>query len=236
MKRVRIIIRGTVVQDIGYRLFLYERADELSLLEFQARNIKGGVEVLAGGEAAAIERFGELLGAEKPEGAEISAIEAEEYRGSIKPIERFAQSFMLTQMGKFVSIGMELSETQKEIKKDTGKMLDKQDQMLDKQDVMLDKQDLMIEKQDLMLDKQDLMIEKQDVMIETLHSNTDILKGLRSESNANFKLLHKDNRELKELISQHEHSIEERIETLATEINAEKRSSSGWKQPRLHSH
>ena len=208
MKRMRIIITGSVVQDIGYRLFLYERADELGLLEFQARNTKGGVEVFAGGEAAAIAQFCDLLGAEKPEGAEVGAIEAEEYKGSIRPIERFAQRFMLTQMGKFVSIGMELSGTQKEIKKDTG----------------------------MMLEKQDLMLEKQDLMLETLHSSTDILKRLRSESNANFKLLHGDNSELKELIAHHEHSTEARIEALATEIGAEKHGSSGWKQPGLHSH
>jgi acylphosphatase len=134
MKRMRILIKGKVLQDIGFRLALYERADELSISEFQARNIPEGVEVLVGGEEALVERFIELVHTERPEGAEVETIHVAEYEGTIKPIERFERSFMLTQMGKFVSIGLEMRETQKEIKKDTGMMLEKQDQMLGKQD------------------------------------------------------------------------------------------------------
>jgi len=148
MKRLRIFILGTVVQDIGFRLFLFERADELALPEFQARNLKDGVEVLVGGEDAAVEQFCELARTERPEGAEVESIDVADYKGTIRPIERFAQSFMLTQMGKFVQFGMEMLGTEKELKKDTGMMLEKQDQMLEKQDQMLGKQDQMLGKQD----------------------------------------------------------------------------------------
>ena len=141
MKRMRILIKGKVVQDIGFRLFLYERADELAIPEFQARNLKEGVEVLVGGEEAAIDRFVALVRVERPEGADVETIDIAEYKGTIRPIERFAQSFMLTQMGKFVQFGMEMLGTEKEIKKDTGMMLEKQDQMLERQDQMLGKQD-----------------------------------------------------------------------------------------------
>lgn len=134
MKRRRIVIKGTVVQDIGFRLFLYERAEELGIPEFQARNVKGGVEVLAGGEDSNVDMFVDCVRKERPEEAEVEAVEVAEYKGKIKPIERFAQSFMLTQMGKFVNIGMEMLVTEKEIKKDTGMMLEKQDMMLEKQD------------------------------------------------------------------------------------------------------
>jgi acylphosphatase len=105
MKRVRIIIRGVVVQDIGFRLFIYERADELAIPEFQARNLKEGVEVLVGGEAV------------------VETIDVAEYEGTIRPIERFAQSFMLTQMGTILKTWTEILVTMKEIKKDTGMML-----------------------------------------------------------------------------------------------------------------
>lgn len=130
MKRLRILIQGKVVQDIGFRLFLYERADELDLPEFQARNLKGGVEMLVGGEDAAVEQFCELARTERPEGAEVETIDVAEYKGTIRPIERFAQSFMLTQMGKFVQFGMEMLGTEKELKKDTGMMLEKQDETI----------------------------------------------------------------------------------------------------------
>ena len=134
MKRMRIVIKGEVVQDIGFRLFLYEHADALDITEFRARNIEEGVEVLVGGEEVEVDKFVDFVRKERPERAEVGAIEVEAYEGKIKPIERFAQSFMLAQMGKFVNIGMEMVATEKEIKKDTGMMLEKQDSMLEKQD------------------------------------------------------------------------------------------------------
>ncbi len=128
------MIKGEV-QDIGYRLFLYEHAEAFDLSEFQARNIEGGVEVLVGGnDGISADNFLDFVREEMPEGVEIEEIEVEAYEGKIKPIERFAQSFMLTQMGKFVKIGIEMLATEKEIKKDTGMMLEKQDSMLEKQE------------------------------------------------------------------------------------------------------
>ena len=140
MKR-RVIIKGNVVQDIGFRLFLYEHAEALDITEFQARNIERAVEVLVGGEAAEVAKFVEFVELERPERADMEDIELEEYEGKIKPIERFAQSFMLAQMGKFVNIGMEMLATEKAIKNDTGQILEKQDSLLGKQDSLLEKHD-----------------------------------------------------------------------------------------------
>jgi len=92
MKRKRIVIKG--VQDIGYRLFLYESAEAMDIPEFQARNIVGGVEVLIGGEDVSVDKFVDFIREERPERAEV------------EEIERFAQGFMLAQMGKLVNIGM----------------------------------------------------------------------------------------------------------------------------------
>jgi acylphosphatase len=140
MKR-RLVIKGDVVHDIGFRLFLYEHAEVMDITEFQARNIERTVEVLVGGDEAGVARFVEFVEQERPERADVEDIEIDEYEGKIKPIERFAQSFMLAQMGKFVNIGMEMLATEKAIKKDTGRMLEKQDSLLEKQDSLLEKQD-----------------------------------------------------------------------------------------------
>jgi acylphosphatase len=129
MKR-RLIIKGDVVQDIGFRLFLYEHAEVLDITEFQARNIERAVEVLVGGDEAEVAKFVEFVEHERPERADVEDIVIEEYEGKIKPIDRFAQSFMLAQMGKFVNIGMEMLATEKAIKKNTGKILGKQDETL----------------------------------------------------------------------------------------------------------
>jgi len=147
MKR-RLVIKGDVVHDIGFRLFLYEHAEVMDITEFQARNIEKAVEVLVGGDEAEVAQFVEFVEQERPERADVENIEIEAYEGKIKPIERFAQSFMLAQMGKFVNIGMEMLATEKAIKKDTGRMLEKQDSLLEKQDSLLEKQDSLLEKQD----------------------------------------------------------------------------------------
>ena len=129
MKR-RLVIKGDVVHDIGFRLFLYEHAEVLDITEFQARNVERAVEVLVGGDEAEVAKFVEFVEQERPERADVEDIETEEYEGKIKPIDRFAQSFMLAQMGKFVNIGMEMLATEKAIKKDTGRMLEKQDETI----------------------------------------------------------------------------------------------------------
>ena len=123
MKRLRIFIQGKEVQDIGFRLFLYERADELDLPEFQARDLKDGVEVLVGGGEAAVEQFCELARTERPEGAEVEAIDVADYEATIRPIERFAPNFMPVLMGTILETWADMLVTLKEIKKDTGMML-----------------------------------------------------------------------------------------------------------------
>ena len=61
MKRKRIVVKGKVVQDIGYRLFLYERAEALDIPEFQARNIEECVEVLIGGEDIGVGKYQDFV-------------------------------------------------------------------------------------------------------------------------------------------------------------------------------
>ena len=179
MKRMRIVIKGRkVVQDIGFRLFLYEHAEEMDITEFRARNIEEGVEVLVGGEEIEVDKFEDFVRKERPERAEVGEIEVEAYEGTIKPIERFAQSFMLVQMGTFVNIGMEMVATEKEIKKDTGMMLEKQDSMLEKQDAALGKQDSMLGKQDETIGAIREVSEKIDQSKEDIVSE---IKGLRGD-------------------------------------------------------
>ena len=109
MERRRILIREKV-KDVGYRLFLYENADMMDISEFYARNIKDGIEVLVGGDDA--NKFADFTRKNFPERAEVLEVKVEDYDGKIKPIERFAQSFILFQMGKFVNIGLEMSGKQ----------------------------------------------------------------------------------------------------------------------------
>ena len=124
-------MRGEV-QDVGFRLFLYENASAMDISEFYARNIPEGVEVLVGGPDA--EKFVAFVRDARFERGEIREVIAEEYAGKIMPIERFAQNFMLAQMSKFVSVGLDMLKTQREMLENQRKMLENQHKMLEKQD------------------------------------------------------------------------------------------------------
>jgi len=187
-RRRRVVVRGEV-QDVGFRLFLYENASAMDISEFYARNIPEGVEVLVGGPDA--EKFVAFVRDARFERGEIREVIAEEYTGKIMPIERFAQNFMLSQMSKFVSVGLDMLKTQREMLENQRrmlenqhKMLENQDKMLENQCKMLEKQDLMLEKQDKMLEKQDKMLEKQDLMLEKQDETVREIRALRQDLKA----------------------------------------------------
>jgi len=155
----RLIIKGPKVQDVGYRLFLFEIAESNALTGFQARNINEGVEILIEGEESNINNFVKTATTSFPPHAQVEKIITEDYEGIVMSIENFYRLFTLQQLVKMATTGIELLN-----KQDT--LLEKQDQMLEKQDIMIQKQDIMIQKQDQMLEKQDQMLKKQDQMLE----------------------------------------------------------------------
>ncbi|MEM3659458.1 MAG: acylphosphatase [Thermoproteota archaeon] len=168
MGKGRVLIRGSRVQDVGYRLFLLNLASESNLTGFQARNVDTDcIEGLYEGGEEETKMFVEKVRELAPKEAEVSGMKFEGYEGPVKNIEVFRSEFTTIQLGKIVEIGLG--------------MLGRQDQMLSKQDGMLGKMDQMLEKQDLMLGKQDILIEKIDnlgVKIDNLGTKID---GLRED-------------------------------------------------------
>ena len=157
MIKRRIIITGSPVTDVGFRVFLLSLAETIGFDKFFARNIGiNEVEVFLEGEAEAIERFISDIKSMKPGRVEIGNIIIEEYDGEIRSIESFYRVLSSEQLSKIIDVGLS--------------MVDKQDQMLGKQDQMLLKQDMMLQKQDQMLVKQD----------EILSEIKDLRKDLRS--------------------------------------------------------
>lgn len=159
----KLIIKGEKVQDVGYRLFLLDVAEELGLKGFQARNIKDYVEFIVEGDEDKIFKFIDFAKENFPPFARVNSVICEDYDGEVLSIDRFYHRFSIDQLVKIVDIGLN--------------MLKKQDEMLIKQDKMLEKQDLMLEKQDKMLEKQDEMLIKQD---EILIKQDEMLKGQTS--------------------------------------------------------
>jgi len=135
--KLKFVIKGKKVHDVGFRVFLVNRALSLGVNNFNTFNtvIDGIQAVVAVIEADSepMEEFKAFVSTTVPEKAEVDSINIEEYKNSVPPIERCMQAFQMEQWGKGIPILL--------------KMLDKQDKMLDKQDKMLDKQDDMIELQ-----------------------------------------------------------------------------------------
>ena len=156
--KIKFIIKGQKVHNVGYRVFLVNKALSLAVDNFNTFNtfINDVQAVIAIMEADAevIEDYKGFISTTVPEEAGTVTVSAEDYYNAVPPIERVMQGFQMEQMGKGIHILLN--------------MLEKQGQMLDKQDHSLEKQGQMLDKQDQSLEKQDGMIELQKETITTI--------------------------------------------------------------------
>jgi acylphosphatase/soluble cytochrome b562 len=114
---LKITITGKV-HGVGYRALLLEEADSLLIPKFEARNVKiNGKEaliVLIDGDKEQIESFVRFLKENKPENAVVEEIRVEEYRGTVRDIEKFRAGFTSTQLSKIIQVGLEMLKKQDE--------------------------------------------------------------------------------------------------------------------------
>ncbi|MBO3768082.1 MAG: acylphosphatase, partial [Candidatus Brockarchaeota archaeon] len=155
MKR-KLVIEGDKVQEVGYRLFLFDIAESYGLKGFYAKNVDKNVEVLVEGEDNLVESFIKEATKSFPQYALVKNVRIEDYDGPVTSVESFYRSLSLQQLTKIVNVGLGL--------------IDGQNKMLEKQDKMLEKQDLMLKKQDIMLEKQDTLINEVRMLREDLKS------------------------------------------------------------------
>jgi len=124
--KFKVILKGKKVHDVGYRVFLTNKALSLGVKNFNTFNmfIDGIQSVIALIEADAeiFDIFKGFINNTAPDNAEVENVSIGEYINSIPPIETCMQAFQMEQWGKGIPILV--------------KMLEKQDQMLDKQDEM----------------------------------------------------------------------------------------------------
>lgn len=130
---MQAIITGKKVHDVGYRVFLLEKALELGFRNFNARNqVKNGeqqVIVQYEGEPEIIEAYGALIRAEYPSDAEISDISFANYEGYVISIADYMHVIQIQQLSKGIPAIISIDKKQ-------DRMLEKQDQMLGKMDRM----------------------------------------------------------------------------------------------------
>jgi len=168
----KILITGSKVHDVGYRLFLRDIAESFEFENFYAVNAKKDKKqivkiYLEHSERNVMDFFNEVK-QNFPAAAHVDSVDMEEYDGQVKTLISFRSAFMTYQLSKIANTGVG--------------MLDKQDQALGKQDKMLEKQDKMLEKQDKMLEKQDKMLEKQDKTLNVLSDIKSDTSQIRSDT------------------------------------------------------
>ncbi|RLG67452.1 MAG: acylphosphatase, partial [Methanobacteriota archaeon] len=108
---------------VGYRLFLLEKADELTIEKMEVKNTKidgkEAVLILLEDERGKIVEFISRVERETPEFSEVEKVKAEDYPGEVKDIERFRAALNTSQLSKIVQGGLQLIQ---EVRKLGGKM------------------------------------------------------------------------------------------------------------------
>lgn len=103
MVSARILIKGEKVQEIGYRIFLLEKALESNIEKIYARNLdKDKVELLISDEENKINNFFGVVKKERPAGAIVKDVRREPYDGKIPipSIDRYFQFLTLEQLSR----------------------------------------------------------------------------------------------------------------------------------------
>ncbi|MEM2137055.1 MAG: acylphosphatase [Candidatus Methanomethylicia archaeon] len=163
----KIIIKGEKVQEVGYRLFLLDVAEEFGLSGFQARNVKDYVEFIVEGADEKVSKFITFAKENYPTFAKVNEIIEEDYVGEVLSIDRFYHKFSIDQLVKIVDIGIN--------------MVGRQDEMLKKQDFMLIKQDNTINKLGEITNKLDETINKIDEVTNKIDETTMEIRNLRQD-------------------------------------------------------
>ena len=133
-------ITGNPVHEVGYRIFLLQKALGFGIQRFDAHNevsnVNQQVIVHAEGEPDQIEAFSAFIRSKSYPEAIISDISVHEYTGYIINIIDYMHMIQIEQLSKGITAIISIDKKQ-------DKMLDKQDQMLDKQDQVIQKIDHM---------------------------------------------------------------------------------------------
>ena len=105
--KLKAIIRGDKVHEVGYRFFLFTKSMELGCQGFFARNQSDGIKQLVlafvEGDGEQLAEFKEFVLATKPEGSNVEGIAFEDYSGTIMANDTFMHYFIADQLNKGIS-------------------------------------------------------------------------------------------------------------------------------------
>jgi acylphosphatase len=121
--KLKVKIIGPKVHDVGYRYLLMSNAIDLGLKGFHARNRVGEKEqeviALVEGDEEAIADFRAMVGAQKPEHAEVSNITCVDYEGDVMRTGEYAQVCSAQQLNKAIPLLLDIRDGMNEVRKNT---------------------------------------------------------------------------------------------------------------------
>lgn len=132
--KIKFIIQGENVQEVGYRVFLFNNAFNYGISKFNAFNVnKNQVFAFVEGDEETLNNYVRFCKENKPEGAIVENIFTEAYNGEIGDTQTFATILTLEQLNKGVPAILEIKGDIKEIKGDIKEMKGDVKQVLVKQ-------------------------------------------------------------------------------------------------------
>jgi acylphosphatase len=124
LMKLKTIIKGGKVHEVGYRFFLFTKAMELGCDRFFAKNESdGGIQIVVAiieGDELQLEDFRMFAQSHRPEGSDVADIAFEDYSGPIMSTDAFLHFFTADQLNKGIPALLRIDR--------------KQDRMLEKQD------------------------------------------------------------------------------------------------------
>ncbi len=128
MVKVKVVITGESMHDIGYRVFLLNNALNFGIDRFNAYNVeeKGApvVFVLLESEEHIINDFYSYIKENIPAYAQVSDFRIEEFRGNVMEIDKYLHLIQVEQLNKGIPAIIEIRDNTKQ-------MLEKQDTTID---------------------------------------------------------------------------------------------------------
>jgi len=104
MEKVKIVIIGEMVHEVGYRVFLLNNSLNFGIDRFNAYNAiedgKPAVSVILEAEEEIITDFYEFINKNFPENARVSEIKKEGFKGRVMSVEQFMHLAMVEQLDK----------------------------------------------------------------------------------------------------------------------------------------
>ncbi|MBU3966585.1 MAG: acylphosphatase [Euryarchaeota archaeon] len=114
--KLKIIINGSNVHGVGYRVMLVNKALTLGINNFNVFNtlLEGNQAVFAfiEGDEEVLEEFKDYVNTFRPDGAEVDRISFEDYGNAIPPIERVMLAIQMEQCCRDIPIILKMLENQ----------------------------------------------------------------------------------------------------------------------------